>query len=71
MLAYWWGALTYKQASDSYELSQKVVETGATSTQTVKCQNGKKYRVPYAVYEKAFSNPKVPCNTSGMAGCGC
>jgi hypothetical protein len=48
------GALTYMEASDSYTLTQKVVETGATSTQVVKCQSGKKYTVPYVVYEKAF-----------------
>jgi len=35
-----------------------VIETGATSTQTVKCQRGKKFLVPYVVYEKTF-----PCHS--------
>ena len=48
------GSLVYDESSDSYELTQKVVETGATSSQTVKCQSGKKYTVPYVVYEKTF-----------------
>ena len=29
-----------------------VVETGASSSQVVRCQEGKKYRLPYVVYEK-------------------
>ena len=52
------GALRYDSSSDSYLLSQTVLETGATSTQTVKCQDGKKYLVPYVVYEKTF-----PCGS--------
>merc|ERR1711939_1104317 len=37
------GSLTYDSSSDSYELKQTVAETGAVSSQTVKCQNGKKF----------------------------
>ena len=52
------GSLVYHSLSDSYVLSQTVVETGATSTQTVKCQEGKTFVVPYVVYEKTF-----PCSS--------
>lgn len=52
------GSLVYHRLSDSYVLSQTVVETGATSTQTVKCQEGKTFVVPYVVYEKTF-----PCSS--------
>jgi len=48
------GSLVYDSASDSYELAQTVLETGETSSQVVKCQEGKKYTVPYVVYEKTF-----------------
>ena len=54
------GSLVYNHLSDSYYLSQTVLETGATSTQTVKCQSGKKYLVPYIVYEKVFSCGSYP-----------
>ena len=52
------GYLHYIEASDSYNLTQSVVETGAISTQIVKCQAGKKYTLPYVVYEKLF-----PCRS--------
>jgi hypothetical protein len=48
------GSLVYDSNSDSYELTQTIVETGKSSKQTVKCQSGKKYTVPYVVYEKTF-----------------
>ena len=48
------GSLVYDEESDSYTLTQEIVETGVTSSQVVKCQNGKKYTVPYVVYEKTF-----------------
>lgn len=48
------GKLIYDESSDSYTLSQTIVETGETSTQVVKCQNGKKYTLPYVVYEKTW-----------------
>lgn len=48
------GTLAYTASSDSYVLTQRIVETGAVSSQTVKCQAGKKYTVPYVVYEKTF-----------------
>jgi len=54
------GALVYDSTSDSYELTQTVVETGAKSSQTVKCQNGKKYTIPYVVYEKTFPCKDYP-----------
>ena len=57
------GTLTYEQTKDSYFLNQTVIETGQSSTQTVKCQNGKKYVLPYVVYEKTF-----PC---GVCLCCC
>ena len=52
------GSLIYDSKSDSYFLNQTLLETGVSSTQTVPCQNGKKYRIPYVVYEKTF-----PCST--------
>uniref|UniRef100_A0A7S3F1E2 Uncharacterized protein n=1 Tax=Haptolina ericina TaxID=156174 RepID=A0A7S3F1E2_9EUKA len=52
------GSLVYDASSDSYELSQTVLETGVTSSQVVPCQNGKKFLVPYIVYEKVF-----PCRS--------
>jgi len=54
------GTLTYVASTDSYTLEQKIVETGSVSSQKVVCQNGKKYRIPYVVYEK-----KWPCNDYG------
>jgi hypothetical protein len=51
------GSLIYQSDTDSYNLTQFVVETGAISHQVVKCQNGKKFVLPYVVYEKVF-----PCN---------
>lgn len=48
------GAMVYDAVSDSYNLSQTIVETGATSTQNVPCQNGKKFVIPYVVYEKTW-----------------
>jgi hypothetical protein len=44
----------YNKNEDSYLLSQQIVETGAVSSQTVPCQDGKKYTIPYIVYEKLF-----------------
>ena len=52
------GSIVYNAAQDSYLLKQTIVETGETSSQTVKCQSGKKYTIPYVVYEKTF-----PCDT--------
>jgi len=37
------GSLNYLPLIDAYNLTQRVVETGAISSQIVKCQNGKKY----------------------------
>jgi len=54
------GSIEYKSSSDSYLLTQTIVETGKSSSQTVKCQNGKKYVVPYVVYEKEWSCYNYP-----------
>eukprot|EP01065_Artemidia_motanka_P004772 TRINITY_DN1227_c0_g1_i1.p2 TRINITY_DN1227_c0_g1~~TRINITY_DN1227_c0_g1_i1.p2 ORF type:complete len:555 (+),score=222.35 TRINITY_DN1227_c0_g1_i1:135-1667(+) len=54
------GSIVYSEGDDSYTLTQKVVETGATSSQVVKCQNGKKYVLPYIVYEKLTSCKNYP-----------
>lgn len=54
------GTVEYETSSDSYLLTQEIVETGVTSSQTVKCQNGKKYVIPYVVYEKEWSCRNYP-----------
>ncbi len=54
------GSLVYDASTDSYNLSQKVLETGVTSTQNVPCQNGKTYTLPYIVYEKTFPCADYP-----------
>jgi len=54
------GALVYDASTDSYELTQTIVETGVTSSQVVKCQSGKKYKIPYVVYEKEWSCSEYP-----------
>lgn len=46
------GSLAYDESSDSYVCTQTNVDTGESSTQNVRCQDGKKYTVPYVVYEK-------------------
>lgn len=51
------GSLIYDAGSDAYFLNQTLLETGESSTQTVPCQDGKKYTLPYIVYEKTF-----PCS---------
>jgi hypothetical protein len=56
------GSLVYSSSTDSYELTQTVVETGKTSKQEVKCQSGKKYNIPYVVYEKTFPCKDYPPN---------
>lgn len=48
------GALTYMESIDAYNCTQTNVDTGVTSSQIVKCQDGKKYRLPYVVYEKTW-----------------
>lgn len=54
------GSITYDASNDSYLVTQTIVETGQISSQTVKCQNGKKFRVPYVVYEKLFPCQDYP-----------
>lgn len=69
------GSITYNSQSDAYTIKQTIVETGKTSSQVVKCQSGKKFTVPYVVYEKVwgcgnyppddkvtFTNIKVECD---------
>lgn len=41
-------------------MSQTIVETGDVSTQNVPCQSGKKYNLPYIVYEKTFPCANYP-----------
>jgi hypothetical protein len=48
------GSLIYNENDDSYLLNQTILETGVSSHQIVKCQNGKKFKLPYVVYEKLF-----------------
>jgi hypothetical protein len=54
------GSLIYQPNDDSYLLSQTIVETGVVSSQVVACQNGKKYTIPYVVYEKTFPCADYP-----------
>ncbi|GMH58358.1 hypothetical protein TL16_g02592 [Triparma laevis f. inornata] len=56
------GSLVYDESSDSYTLTQTCVETGDESSQVVKAQNGKKYTVPYVVYEKTFPCADYPAD---------
>lgn len=49
------GQIQYDASNDSYNLSQTIVETGAVSKQVVKCQDGKKFVLPYVVFEKTWS----------------
>ena len=54
------GTMVYDKSTDSYDLSQTIVETGVSSTQNVPCQSGKKYNLPYIVYEKTFPCADYP-----------
>jgi hypothetical protein len=54
------GTMVYDKNTDSYDLSQTIVETGVTSSQNVVCQDGKKYNLPYVVYEKTFPCADYP-----------
>lgn len=54
------GAIKYISSSDSYEITQTIVETGVVSSQVVKAQNGKKYSLPYVVFEKTFPCKQYP-----------
>lgn len=53
------GAIVYS-GSESYEITQTIEETGATSKQTVQCQSDKKFTIPYVVYEKTWSCSAYP-----------
>ena len=48
------GILEYNSTTDSYDCTQTNTATGVKSYQNVKCQSGKKYVLPYVVYEKVF-----------------
>ena len=48
------GSIVYDASSDAYLLKQTSAESGKTSSQTVPCQSGKRFVVPYVVYEKTF-----------------
>ena len=48
------GSLVYNDDDDSYDLTQTNMNTGESSKQNVKCQNGKKFTIPYVVYEKTW-----------------
>ena len=54
------GTMLYDASTDSYDLTQEIVETGVKSTQNVPCQSGKKYNLPYIVYEKTFPCANYP-----------
>jgi len=54
------GSIKYDDSSDSYTITQTNVETGDVSSQVVKCQNGKKFTVPYVVFEKTFPCKDYP-----------
>jgi len=54
------GAVVYDSSSDSYTLTQTIVETGQSSSQVVPCQSGKKYVIPYVVYEKEWRCSDYP-----------
>merc|ERR1712160_142046 len=42
--------------------TQTIVETGVSSTQLVAAQKGKKYNLPYVVFEKTFPCQNYPPN---------
>lgn len=48
------GSIEYLADDDAYLLKQTCLESGAVSSQKVPCQRGKKYNIPYVVYEKTF-----------------
>jgi len=54
------GSIEYVEATDSYTITQTIVETGQSSSQVVEAQNGKKYVVPYVVFEKTFPCKDYP-----------
>jgi hypothetical protein len=54
------GSIVYDESSDSYNLTQMVVETGDISYQNVPCQDGKKFTIPYVVYEKVMRCADYP-----------
>ena len=54
------GTLEYDSKSDSYDLTQRDTTSGTVSKQNVACQKGKRYTVPYVVYEKVWSCGAYP-----------
>ena len=53
------GSVVYQPDDDSYLLTQESA-SGGQSTQVVKCQDGKKYTLPYVVYEKEWRCSAYP-----------
>jgi len=54
------GSIEYSESTDSYTITQTIVETGESSSQVVKSQNGKKFVVPYVVFEKTYPCKDYP-----------
>lgn len=54
------GTLVYNANDDSYLLTQTHMEAGRTSSQVVQCQSGKKYTLPYVVFEKTWACKDYP-----------
>jgi hypothetical protein len=54
------GAILYDSATDSYNQSNTIVETGETSFRVVKAQNGKKFMRPWVVFEKLTKCANYP-----------
>lgn len=54
------GKMVYLPSQDAYNISQTIVETGESSQQIVPCQNGKKFVIPYVVYEKVWDCGSYP-----------
>jgi hypothetical protein len=54
------GSIVYDASSDAYTVTQTIVETGVSSSQVVPCQSGKKFTVPYVVYEKTWPCASYP-----------
>jgi len=56
------GSLVYNAGTDSYVLTQENLSASPvqSSSQTVACQSGKKYTIPYVVYEKTWPCADYP-----------
>jgi hypothetical protein len=54
------GSIVYDAATDSYNQSNTIVETGETSSHVVKCEFGKQFVHPWVVYEKLTKCQNYP-----------